>query len=590
MFRTKFFAYFLSLAFLAKLNNGAQAQQQSSFITTQQSTTKFFSLTTNSTTTDFKEQDGTTSLFVVTNVSFVFDNFTYTVLTTSKYNSAQLVSVKTEAYTLTKNFGGVNQSVTKYTQLGCTNGTNIGTPSTTKVTGSTTPRLTNATTTTSRASSSSIKNNVTTTKPSSLSSTFSTIRNSTLISTTNKSTTPRLNSTSASTKPSSTFSTIKNSTLTSTTKTTTKTSTSTTTKSLSANNVLITAEYNSIKVFDLNSGLLINSIELNQALYKMLLVENKYAIGLAYDDKINVWDLATSELTCSTDFIFSGSDLVFIDAQYFASYLYWDQWIKVFNIRTCLPVYAYKLDSYPMYLVKISANLLASFSEDGAAQILNANGLTLKAHFSLPDYDQIYASENFLIFINSFSIYLVNMNDFGYNKTIFFDGYRLNGLFVYNDYIVSNQQNNVLVFSISRGSMVFKLDAKSGGHRNDIQNAVLFKNSGIYATIGYDQVIKIWDLNKLVIKNTLDLGFVNPSYFAAGLFSIGKSYLVSYGSGDQSFLWDVENGALVYSLDTIMNEIILSNVNSNFSIVYPTTTTSKVQTTTKPTATTTRLG
>lgn len=367
MFQTKFLAYFLSLAFLAGLNDGAQAQQQqSSFITTQLSTTKFFSLTTNSTTTDFKEQDGTTSLLVVTNVSYSFENFTYTVLTTSKYKSAQLVSVKTEAYTLTKVFGGVNQTVTKYTQLGCTNGTNIGNPTTTKVSGSTTSRLTNVTITTSKPSSSSIKNNVTTTKPSS----------------------------SSTNKP--TFSTIKNSTLTSTTKTTLKTSSSTTTKSLTTNSVLVTAEYNSIKVFDLNSGLLINLIELNQALYRMLLVENKYAIGLAYDDKINVWDLATSELTCSFEFSFSGNDLVFIDGKYFASFLYWDQSIKIFNIRTCQKVYEYKLDSYPINLVKISANLLACFSEDGAVRILDVNGLTLKARFSLPGYDEIFASENFL--------------------------------------------------------------------------------------------------------------------------------------------------------------------------------------------------
>ena len=572
MFQTKILAFFLSLVFFAKLNDGSQAQQQSSFVTLQQSTTTFFSLITNSTTSDFKEQDGTISLVIVTNVSYIFDNFTYTVSTTSKYNKAQLISVKTMAFTGTNVIGGKVQNITKYTQLGCSNGTNIVSPSS-NVTGSTTSRL----------NTTSIKSN-TTSKASS---------SSTAIKTNVTATSTKLTSTSsASTKPSST---PKNSTLTSTTKTSTSTTTLTSTSSLNANNILVTFNSSLILVFDLNSGSIIKSIDLPQDFDSFVLSETKYFIGLSSYHGITVWNLNTSEQTCSYYIYEAVHDFVLIDNKYIAIGIqHSDNPIRVFNFMTCRMDFIFFTGYSSSYsLAKISNNLLASYSDDGLVRVLDVNGLTLKANFSISfNYGTLYASDALLLLSEIKTIHVWSIGNFSIKKTIS-NVSHFDKIFIYNDYIVSVsfQQNDVFVFSYSKSSLVKRLDPLSGGHRNDIRNAVFFKSSGILATIGYDQFIKIWDLNKLTLKNSLDLGYIDQADFVSRLFAIGKSYLICYGTAEQSYLWDVENGALVYKIDTTTNfySIFLSNVKSNFTFVYPTTTTSKVQTTTKPTTTTRKV-
>lgn len=79
---------------------------------------------------------------------------------------------------------------------------------------------------------------------------------------------------------------------------------------------------------------------------------------------------------------------------------------------------------------------------------------------------------------------------------------------------------------------------------------------------------------------------INKQDMIYTLFSIGNYYLLTYENPIENNLWDLNTGVLVYKLKSNINSISGYYVNNNFNFIYPTKTTSKVQTTTKPTSTT----
>ena len=321
------------------------------------------------------------------------------------------------------------------------------------------------------------------------------------------------------------------------------------------NDILVTFNSSSIVVLDLKSGSVVKTINLTQTLYALILAEKNYAIGLTSSYEKIVWDLNTSEQKCKFNTTGFGIDLVLIDDKYFANTLYPDNSIQIWNYLTCSLVHEFKFDSYMMSLVSIGDSMLAS-QTFGQIQIFDLNGFELMANFSTQNkysyFPLVNFNDDFIFILQEGIVYLRNKENLSLNKTISFEGawYGSEKLLAYKDFLVLNQRNDLLVLRISNGSLVKKLDAKSGGHRNFIKDAVLFQNSGLYATIGYDHWIKIWDLNKLVLRNTIDLSDIRQVYFIYKFVRIGSSYLLSYGNELRNSLWDVNNGDLVYNIDS----------------------------------------
>ena len=314
--------------------------------------------------------------------------------------------------------------------------------------------------------------------------------------------------TTSKTTSSSQTSTRKTSTLTTTTRTssTTTTKKTSTSTSSSKNNILVTTDSSSILVFDLNKGVLVKSILVAEQQAYLLLYASQYVIGSTSKGKISVWDLATSKVTCVFSNTYYVQDLILIDGDRFASSNYFDY--SVWNFKTCSLIYKNVIGSLIFSIVYLGNGLLASYSDDGLIRVLDLSTLKLKANFLAQIWgDSLYFSDKYLSLLGWDTIYLWNINSFSLYKAITYsDLSAVNSkLFTYNNFILTNQINDVFVFSITDGSLLYKLDVKIGGHTKQISDVVLFKNNGLLATAGEDNLIKVWDLNKVALKYTFNL-------------------------------------------------------------------------------------
>jgi WD40 repeat protein len=133
---------------------------------------------------------------------------------------------------------------------------------------------------------------------------------------------------------------------------------------------------------------------------------------------------------------------------------------------------------------------------------------------------------------------------------------------------------------------VYKQNPKYGGHRNKISDMAFSEKSGLFATSGYDHLIKIWSLNSFSLLFTFD-----HSAVVYRLLPVGYNYLLSYGDDQQIKMWDYKNGLLVNTLNSFATNFEVSIQNSNFMFSYPTTTTRIIWPTFRPqefTSTTTK--
>jgi hypothetical protein len=155
----------------------------------------------------------------------------------------------------------------------------------------------------------------------------------------------------------------------------------------------------------------------------MILTEKNYAIGLTSSFEKIVCDLNTSEQKRKFNSTGFGMDLVLIDDKHFASTLYPDNSIQIWNYLSCSLVHEFKLDSYMMSLVSIGDSRLAS---DSQIQIFDLNGFKLMANFSIQNkysyFPLVSFDDDFIFVLQEGIVYINNKKNLSLNKTISFEG------------------------------------------------------------------------------------------------------------------------------------------------------------------------
>ena len=335
-----------------------------------------------------------------------------------------------------------------------------------------------------------------------------------------------------------------------------------------SSNLLVTANLSTILVFDLNTAVFIKSISLAEQPKKILLSGSQYVIASTPSNIINVWELSTNQITCSFTNVNDLQDMMLIDAQSILISGYTSYSIR--NFKTCKMVYTTDIGSYITSISYFGSGNLAIFSDNALIRIFNVNSLTLKTTLTATlNAGLLYFSDKYFFFTVSNSISVWNLNsNFSFNKLITYNKeLSPEKLFGYSDYIVTNQINEIFVFSLSKGSLVKILDPASGGHRNTISDMVLFSKSGLLASGGSDHVVKIWDLNKLTLKYTFDPTNGGHAASISKFYTVGTSFLLSTASDLQCKLWNLNTGRLVYSVSGY--SLVDLSANANFVYAKP---------------------
>ena len=335
-----------------------------------------------------------------------------------------------------------------------------------------------------------------------------------------------------------------------------------------SSNIFATATLSTIRVFDLNTAVFIRSISLAEQPKKILLSGSQYLIVSTPSNKINVWELSKNKITCSFTSINDLQDMMLIDAQSIVVSGYTSYSIRNFN--TCKMVYTNDIGSYITSISYFGSGNLAIFSDDGLIRIFSVNSLTLKTTLTATsNAGLLYLSDKYFFFTASNTISVWNLNsNFSFNKIISYNKeLSPEKLFGYNDYIVTNQMNEIFVFSLSKGALVKNLDPISGGHRNTIIDMVLFSKSGLLASGGSDHVVKIWDLNKLTLKYTFDPTNGGHATSISKFLTVGSSFLLSTANDLQCKLWNLNTGALVYDINGY--SLVDLSANADFAYAKP---------------------
>jgi hypothetical protein len=265
--------------------------------------------------------------------------------------------------------------------------------------------------------------------------------------------------------------------------------------------------------------------------------------------------------------------------------------IKILNYKTCNVVFTYNTSRVASLYEHIGNGLIAFYTDDYQIRILDAYSLKIKAYHSLSSDIWVGASLNFngkylalLMTIPSDVIFVFNITDLSlirritYKKLVVsYGGPSYGKLFLYDDYVLCERYDDVLIFSILDGSLVCKLNAANGGHRNKIVAAVLF-NSGSFVT-GGDSLIKVWDLNKLTLQLTFRISAGGYYESINKMISFSEDYFLTQQYGGDTQLWDYKNGNLIYNFGN--SYLMVANINPDFTLPFQVTTNNQIETTTK---------
>jgi hypothetical protein len=259
-----------------------------------------------------------------------------------------------------------------------------------------------------------------------------------------------------------------------------------------------------IKIWDINTGKLINTLNSHNSAVHNLLVWDDRLISVSSDKTIKIWNLENLKLECTilahTNHIYSitGSNDFFATSSL-------DKTIKFWNLKERKLLKVIKTGDYTAWSIVKEDNKLFAGLTDGS----------------------------------------LNIYDFNSGELLY--SYK-----AHNDSITSLKVNDKFIFTASKDKLIkiwdkfgFKLIKTITGHNNTIWNLLIFKDNVL--SCSDDKTIKLWSINSGLQKQSLYCG----SEWLSSLINLKNKIVTASGDGK------------IYILNKIP-EYNCSNIDLNF--------------------------